>query len=164
MQAGILHIASKSKELHSAARDAHWLCREIGKPRQADLFNLMKLSRINCKLFREIGKPRQGAVFNLIKLSRITFKHAIRKCKKDKENIIADSIAQNMCKKYRRKFCKEIKHYTNSKVKLPTNIKGVHGDGTLGQCGSTTLKILLTVRKTAVVIKFTLVALLRKLE
>ena len=108
--------ANKSKELHSAARDAHWLCREIGKPRQADLFNLMKLSRINSK-------------------------HAIRKCKKDKENIIADNIAQNMCKKYRRQFCKEIKHHTNSKVKLPTNIKGVHGDITLGQCGSTTLKI-----------------------
>ena len=139
MQASILHIASKSKKLHSADRDTHWLSREIGKPRQADLFNLMKLSRTICK-------------------------HAIRKCKKDKQNIIADSIAQNMCKKYRRKFCKEIKHHSNSRVKFPTNIKGVHRDGTLGQCGRTTLKICLTVRKTAVVIKFSLVALLRKLE
>ena len=38
-----------------------------------------------------------------MKLSRITLKHAIRKCKKDKENIIVDSIALKMCKKRRRK-------------------------------------------------------------
>ena len=56
------------KELHSAARDADWI-------------------------WKEIGKPRQGNAFNVMKLSRIKFKHAIRKCKKDKEIIIADSIA-----------------------------------------------------------------------
>ena len=49
-------------------------------------------------LWREIGTPRQRDVFNVMKLSRIKFKHAIRKCKKDKDNIIADSIAQQMCK------------------------------------------------------------------
>ena len=67
-------------------------------------------------------------MFNVVKLSRIKFKHAIRKCKKCKETIIAESIAQNMCKKDHRKFRKEIKHHTNSKLKLPTNSEGVHGD------------------------------------
>ena len=91
------------KELHSAARDAYWIWREIDKPREGDVYNLMKLSRIKCK-------------------------HAIRKCKKDKETIIADRIAQQMCKKDHREFWKEIKHSRNSKVKHHTNIEGDYGD------------------------------------
>ena len=42
--------------------------------------------------------------------------------------IIADNIAENLCKKDSRDFWKDIKHLTNKKVKLPTNIDGVHGD------------------------------------
>ena len=71
------------KELHSAACDFYWL-------------------------WRETGKPRQGDVFNVMKLSRIKFQHAIRKCKRDKENILADSTAQKVCKKVHGKFWKEI--------------------------------------------------------
>ena len=37
------------KELHSTDRDADWLWREIDKPRQCDIFRLMKLSRIKLK-------------------------------------------------------------------------------------------------------------------
>ena len=47
-----------------------------------------------CLIWRAIGKPRQGDVFTAMK-----FKHAIRKCKKDKEIIIAGSIAEKMCQK-----------------------------------------------------------------
>ena len=78
--------------------------------------------------WRELGKPRQGDVFTMMKLSRSKFKFAFRKCKRDKMTIIADNILENLCKKDSRDFWKDIKHLTNKKVKLPTNIDGVHGD------------------------------------
>ena len=78
--------------------------------------------------WREIGKPRQGDVFIMMKLSRSKFKYALRKCKRDKETIIADNIAEKLCQKDDRDFWKNIKQMTNKKVKLPTNIDGVHGD------------------------------------
>ena len=38
------------------------------------------------------------------------------------------NIAEQLCQKENRDFWKDIKHLTNKKVKLPTNINGVHGD------------------------------------
>ena len=70
----------------------------------------------------------EGDVFTMMKLSRSKFKFALRKCKRDKMTIIADNIAENLCNKDSRDFWKDIKHLTNTKVKLPTNIDGVHGD------------------------------------
>ena len=63
-----------------------------------------------------------------MKLSRSKFKYALRKCKRDKETIIAHNIAEKLCQKDDRDFWKNIKQMTNKKVKLPTNIDGVHGD------------------------------------
>ena len=77
-------------------------------------------------VWRVIGKPRQGNVFNAMIFSRITLKHVIRKCKKDKETIIADSIAEKTCPKEPRKFWKDVKHLVNSKTKIPTNVDDEH--------------------------------------
>ena len=71
----------KVKELHCAARHAYLT-------------------------WRELGKPRQGDVFTMMKLSRSKFKFALRKCKRDKMTIIADNIAENLCKKDSRDFGK----------------------------------------------------------
>ena len=60
------------KEQHDYARDAYWLWREMGKPRNGDIFTLMKLSR-----------------------SRL--KYALRKCNREQEVIVSDSIANKMC-------------------------------------------------------------------
>ena len=35
----------------------------------------------------------------MMKLSRSKFKYALRKCKRDKETIIADNIAEKLCQK-----------------------------------------------------------------
>ena len=48
-------------------------------------------------------------------MCRIKFKQAIRKCKKDKETIIADIIAEKMFQKDPRKFWKDVKHRVDSK-------------------------------------------------
>ena len=92
------------KEQHEAAtsaRGAYWLWRDMGKPRNEDLFSLMKLCR-----------------------SR--FKYALRKCKRDKETIVSNRIADKMCQTDQRNFWKELLCTMNSK--LPTCIDGVHGD------------------------------------
>ena len=76
-----------------------------------------------------MGKPRNGDAFTLMKLCRIRFKYALRKCKRDKETIVSDRIAEKMCQTDQRNFCKEIRCTMNSyNVKLPTCIDGVHGD------------------------------------
>ena len=56
-----------------------------------------------------MGKPRNGDVFTLMKLCRSRFKYALRKCKRDKEAIISDSIADEMCQTDQRNFWKEIR-------------------------------------------------------
>ena len=77
-------------------------------------------------LWREMGKPRNGDVFTLMKLYRSRFKYALRKCKRDKETIVSDRIADTMWQTDQRNFWKEIRCTMNSNVKLPTCIDGVH--------------------------------------
>ena len=95
------------KEQHDYARDAYyWLWREMGKPRNGDIFTLMKLSR-----------------------SRL--KYALRKCKREQEVIGSDSISNRMCQKESRNFRKKIRCTMNNKVKLPTSVDGVCGDANI---------------------------------
>ena len=90
------------REVHAAARDAYLLWK-IG------------------------GRPRQGVLYDLMRNSRLRFKHALRMCKNNKNAIIADKIADNLCNKDDRTFWREIKNVTNSKVNLPSRIGDVHG-------------------------------------
>ena len=90
------------REVHAAARDAYLLWK-IG------------------------GRPRQGVLYDLMRNSRLRFKHALRMCTNNKNAIIADKIADNLCNKDDRTFWRKIKNVTNSKVKLPSRIGDVHG-------------------------------------
>ena len=54
------------------------------------------------------GKPRQGVIYDLMRNSRLRFKHALRMCKNNKNTIIADKIADNLCNKDDRTFWREI--------------------------------------------------------
>ena len=93
------------KELHCAARDAYWL-------------------------WREVGKPRQGDVFNVMKLSRSRFKFALRKCKRDRETVVANNFANKLLANEQRDLWGDIKHskHSNCKTKRPLSMDGVHGD------------------------------------
>ena len=90
------------REVHAAARDAYLLWK-IG------------------------GRPRQGVLCDLMRNSRLRFKHTLRMCTNNKNAIIADKIADNLCNKDDRTFWREIKNVTNSKVNLPGRIGDVHG-------------------------------------
>ena len=91
------------KELHDAARDAYLL-------------------------WKDSGKPRQGVAYELMRHSRSQFKHSLRVCKNRKNTIIADNIAENLCKKDDRAFWGEIKKMTNSKIKLPSMVGNANGN------------------------------------
>ena len=70
-----------------------------------------------------------GDVFTMMKLCRSRFKYALKKCKRDKETSVSDSIADEMCQTNQRNFWKEIRcrPAMNSNVKLPICIDAVHG-------------------------------------
>ena len=50
-------------------------------------------------IWRAIGKPRQGDVFNSMKLSRTKFKHAIRKCKRKTKKLLLLIVLLKRCVK-----------------------------------------------------------------
>ena len=99
----------------------------------------------------------------MMKFSRSKFKYALRKCKRDKETIIADNIAEKLCQKDDRDFWKNIKQMTNTKVKLPTNIDGMvfMAIMTSFQCGNNITQPYLRVLKTVAVIKLTVISVTR---
>ena len=56
-------------------------------------------------------------------------------CKHNKNTIIADKIADNLCNKDDRTFWREIKNITSSNVKLPSRIGDVHGSDAVAGMG-----------------------------
>ncbi len=96
---------------------------------------------------RELGKPRQGDVFTMMKLSRSKFKFALRKCKRDKMTIITDNIAENLCKKDSRDFWKDIKHLTNKRSSFQLILMVFTATMTLFQCGNSITQLYLIVLK-----------------
>ena len=116
------------KEHHDAAMDAYWLWREMGKPRNGDAFTLMKLCRIR-------------------------FQYALRKCKRDKETIVSDRIAEKMCQTDQRNFWKEIRCTLNcphaSMASMETVISQL--------CGSTITVLYSTVFRTVVALKLMMI-------
>ena len=101
------------KEQHEAARDSYWL-------------------------WLEMGKPMNGDVFTLMKLCRSRFKYALRKCMRDKETSVYDSIADKMCQTDQRNFWKEIRcrPTMNSKTLRQTfrTYPGIHTNCIISHC------------------------------
>ena len=64
-----------------------------------------------------------------MKQARAKFKYALRLrvCKRNKNSIISDKIAESMCAKNDRAFWREIKKYSNSKLKLPNAVGDAQG-------------------------------------
>ena len=90
------------KDLHEAARDAYLL-------------------------WTYSGKPRQGVVHDIMKQARSKFKYALRVYKSNTNSIISDKIAESICAKNDRAFWREIKYYSNSKLKLPNAVGNAQG-------------------------------------
>ena len=75
-----------------------------------------------------MGKPRNGPIHDLIKQSRCKFKHMLRKCRRDKNTVLADKLSEQFHNKSDKEFWRNIMNKMNSKVNLPTmtdNVKGV---------------------------------------
>ena len=109
--------------------------------------------------WRDVGKPRQGDVFTTMKLSRSKFKYALRKCKRDKETVIADNIAEKLCQKDSRDFWKNIKQMTNKKSSFQQILMVFMAIMISSQCGNSNTQPYLIVLKTVAVIKLTVISL-----
>ena len=104
----------------------HW--RACGQPHEGDVAERRRVSRTEYhRLWKLGGRARQEALYDLMRKSRLLFKYALRKCKRNKNAIVADNIAENVCKKDDKAFWRGIQNVTNSKVKLPSKIGEAHG-------------------------------------
>ena len=104
----------------------HW--RACGQPHEGDVAERRRVSRTEYhRLWKLGGRARQEALYDLMRKSRLLFKYALRKCKRNKNAIVADNIAENLCKKDDKAFWRGKKNVTNSKVKLPSKIGEAHG-------------------------------------
>lgn len=88
---------------------------------------LHKLSREAYLTWKHSGKPRYGVEYGIMKHTRSKFKQALKLCRKRKNCLIADKIANKLSNKNDRDFWREIKLHSNSKIKLPNNVGNAYG-------------------------------------
>lgn len=76
------------------------------------------------------GKPRNGEIWYMMKTSRIQFKRALRQCKEDKLTHSSDKIAEKLLQRNTKEFWKEIGKLSKSdkSVPLAATINGVTGE------------------------------------
>ena len=103
--------------------------REINRPTSLIVEHYHNAARDAYSLWREVGKPRNGPIHDPMKESRCKFKYMLRKCRRDKNTVLADKLAEQFHNKSDKEFRRNIKNkIMNSKVNLPTMIDNVKGD------------------------------------
>jgi exonuclease III len=85
-------------------------------------------ARNSYSLWKSHGKPNNGPIYNMMKKQKYMFKYALRKCKLNKNTILADKLATNLAGKSDRDFWKNVKATMNSRISLPTRIDDHHGN------------------------------------
>jgi len=67
------------------------------------------------KMWLDCGRPRAGAVADSMRRTRVAYHYAIRKVKREEENIICEKVADAMLRNNTRDFWSEIKRIRSSK-------------------------------------------------
>ena len=78
-------------------------------------------------LWCKTGKPRNGEIWFMMKKTRAYFKYALRYTKSNQDRIIADNLANKLLCKNSKDFWKEIKKYNNNKSEIATTVNNVTG-------------------------------------
>ena len=78
--------------------------------------------------WRQAGCPRDGPSAEAMRFSRARFKHELRKCKRNEEQMRAESLAAKMILGKSVSFWAEIRRNTGDKCKLPQTIDGTSGE------------------------------------
>ena len=79
-------------------------------------------------MWRRHGSPKHGIIFRNMCTTRAQFKSALRKCKRDSERAVADSLAKKMLSKDTKSFWKQIQHVNNEHITLEADcVGGVSG-------------------------------------
>lgn len=91
------------KDLHSEARDAYIL-------------------------WRDLGKPRSGPACQLMRRTRLVFKYALRHCKRQEESARADAMAKDLHNNKAKSFWSKVAKVQNNELPLPTEVNKCNGE------------------------------------
>jgi len=75
-------------------------------------------------LWRNMGKPRQGPVCELMRRSRLNFKYSLRQCQNMEETARADAMAKTLESKDVRSFWKTVSKTYSKAIPLATTVNG----------------------------------------
>ena len=93
-----------------------------------NLLLIYEISRDAYFLWRDSGSPRQGMLFDMKNRTKARFKGAMRFIKNNKDTLKKDSLARKLLSKNDDKeFWKEIRVMNSSNMPLPNVIDGVTG-------------------------------------
>ena len=82
-------------------------------------------------LWRDSGSPRQGMLFDMKNRTKARFKSAMRFIKNNEDTLKKDSLARKLLSKNDKEFWKEIRVMNSSNMPLPNVIDGVTGSGNI---------------------------------
>ena len=71
--------------------------------------------------------PRQGPLFEAMRQSRARFKHALRLCRRQEEQLRADAIARDFIQHNTKKFWSKVKNCNEARIKPSSVVEGVSG-------------------------------------
>ena len=89
--------------------------------------DLYDISRDAYFLWRDSGSPRQGMLFDMKDRTKARFMGAMRFIKNNEDTLKKDSLARKMLSKNDEEFWKEIRVMNSSNMPLPNVIDGVAG-------------------------------------
>ena len=89
--------------------------------------DLYDISRDAYFLWRDSGSPRQGMLFDMKNRTKARFKGAMRFIKNNEDTLKKDSLARKLLSKNDKEFWKEIRVMNSSNMPLPNVIDGVTG-------------------------------------
>jgi len=79
-------------------------------------------------LWRDLGKPRNGPVSELMRRSRLSFKYALRQCQRQEKVLRANAMARDLENKDVRSFWGKVSKIQNKKLPAPTHVNGCYGE------------------------------------
>ena len=77
--------------------------------------------------------PKFGPVFETMKITRARFKHALRLCRSQSEQLESDSMASSLSQCNHRDFWKRVNRKKNASVGTANTVKGISGDKNIAE-------------------------------
>ena len=93
--------------------------------------NSHHLAREAYTAWRESGRAQEGLLYDNMVRTRKNLKSNLKRCKRNKDQRQADSMAFKLLDNDVNSFWKKVKNETKGKTPLPSNIDGIKGDNNI---------------------------------